>query len=413
MKVDFRYRRVLCLGLALPLLTMHPANAHEISFDQAVNMAWANDPARKDLNTNRASAFARADAAKSWFSGGPVLNAQYYDDHYAGGSNIGYTTYQGGVSVPLWLPGQGTETEKLARADAENLRERLNVAHLAVSVKVLETAGALTLAQRRQSVALAQLKAMERISAAVTRSVKVGEGTSADAQATDAELANARSEVDLAAEAVTATQADLQELLGTADIPDLMAYVPPPVPTHPGGYGEDADPRVRAAMRAVKAAQENTHLARASFMPNPEIGVSAIHEEQYGSPWDTRLGVNVSIPLPSAVRNVPMMAAARDRMSAATRDEITARRMVRTELIRIRARLATAALARKEAELAAGSLNQRADALEHSWMLKETPLVEALRARRAAYQAIATYSQTEVEWRVAAIRMSIAYGAMQ
>ena len=82
MKVDFRYRRVLCLGLALPLLTMHPANAHEINFDQAVNMAWANDPARKDLNTNRASAFARADAAKSWFSGGSPLNAQYYYYHY-------------------------------------------------------------------------------------------------------------------------------------------------------------------------------------------------------------------------------------------------------------------------------------------------------------------------------------------
>ncbi|MDT8872013.1 hypothetical protein RAA17_14880 [Komagataeibacter rhaeticus] len=42
----------------------------------------------------------------------------------------------------------------------------------------------------------------------------------------------------------------------------------------------------------MEAAEANMKLARRSFMPNPEIGVDAIHEKQYGSPWDDRVGLD-------------------------------------------------------------------------------------------------------------------------
>lgn len=74
--------------------------AENFTFTQAVEDAWSIDPDRNELTTNYHSASRRAVAARSWFAGGPTVSGQYFDDH-AIGSNEGYTTYQGGVSVPF------------------------------------------------------------------------------------------------------------------------------------------------------------------------------------------------------------------------------------------------------------------------------------------------------------------------
>lgn len=401
------------LGAGLLAGSAGGARAAELSFHEAVSAAWAIDPTRSELTTNRQSADARADAAKSWFPGGPVVSAQYYDDHLIG-SNVGYTTYQGTVSVPLWLPGQGTATRRVAQAESASIQEKLNVAHMAVAVRVLEAASALVIAQRRLAVALSLVQAMQRVGNAVGRAQRVGESTAADQQAAAAELAAARTEVGLAREQVATTGAALTVLLGRPGLPDILSYdagflsrtrldMPQVV--------EDNDPRVRAAHRDVAAAQEAVRLARASFMPNPEIGVGAIHEGQYGSPWDSRVGVQISVPLPSEARNVPMMADARNRLAAAGSQETQARRMVRVELAQVRARLDAARTTLESARMSAAALNRRADEMERSWQVGETTLIEALRARLGAYNAILALNSAEIGWHAAILRAAIATGA--
>ncbi|MFT9091944.1 TolC family protein [Gluconacetobacter dulcium] len=401
------------LGAGLLAGSAGGARAAELSFHEAVSAAWAIDPTRSELTTNRQSADARADAAKSWFPGGPVVSAQYYDDHLIG-SNIGYTTYQGTVSVPLWLPGQGTATRRVAQAESASIQEKLNVAHMAVAVRVLEAASALVIAQRRLAVALSLVQAMQRVGNAVGRAQRVGESTAADQQAAAAELAAARTEAGLAREQVATADAALTVLLGRPGLPDILSYdagflsrtrldMPQVV--------EDNDPRVRAAHRDVAAAQEAVRLARASFMPNPEIGVGAIHEGQYGSPWDSRVGVQISVPLPSEARNVPMMADARNRLAAAGSQETQARRMVRVELAQVRARLDAARTTLESARMSAAALNRRADEMERSWQVGETTLIEALRARLGAYNAILALNSAEIGWHAAILRAAIATGA--
>lgn len=401
------------LGAGLLAGSAGGARAAELSFHEAVSAAWAIDPTRSELTTNRQSADARADAAKSWFPGGPVVSAQYYDDHLIG-SNIGYTTYQGTVSVPLWLPGQGTATRRVAQAESASIQEKLNVAHMAVAVRVLEAASALVIAQRRLAVALSLVQAMQRVGNAVGRAQRMGESTAADQQAAAAELAAARTEAGLAREQVATADAALTVLLGRPGLPDILSYdagflsrtrldMPQVV--------EDNDPRVRAAHRDVAAAQEAVRLARASFMPNPEIGVGAIHEGQYGSPWDSRVGVQISVPLPSEARNVPMMADARNRLAAAGSQETQARRMVRVELAQVRARLDAARTTLESARMSAAALNRRADEMERSWQVGETTLIEALRARLGAYNAILALNSAEIGWHAAILRAAIATGA--
>jgi outer membrane protein, heavy metal efflux system len=399
-------------GLGSTLGGMTGARAAGLSFHDAVTAAWAVDPVRVELTTNRSSADARADAAKSWFPGGPIVSAQYYDDHFIG-SNIGYTTYQGNVSVPLWLPGQGTATTRVAQAESATLQERLNVEHMAVAVRVLEATSALVIAQRRHAVALSLLQAMRRIDASIGRAARVGESTQADRQAVAADLAASRSEIGLAQEQADAAGAALEVLLGRPGLPDILsdgARILSRTRLDTPQLVEDNDPRVRAAHRGVLAAEEGVRLARASFMPNPEVGIGAIHEDQYGSPWDNRVGVNVSVPLPSDARNVPIMSDARNKLAAATSQDVQARRMVRVELAQVRARLDAAGTTLDAARASAAALNRRADEMERSWQVGETTLIEALRARQAAYDAILSLNSAEIGWHAAILRAAIASG---
>ena len=407
------------LGLAA-LLICAPAYGQtssrdiSISVHEAITDAWNNDPVRTELQTNQQSADARAKAAQSWFAGGPTLSADYYDDRI-GGSHLGYITWQGGVSVPLWLPGQGTATENVAHADARTALIRLDVERMAVAVRVVDAAGAAILARKRETAALATLSALERISSAVSRAVRAGESGSVDSQAVTAQLADARSELEGAREEIVTSRAALQTLLGVDGIPDItQADRRWLVLTRANNlrWVEDDDPRVRAAHEEVIAAQAQVRLARASFMPNPEVGVDAIDQAQYGSPWDTQVGFNVRVPLPNAVTTTPVTSAARDRLAAASRQEIQARRAVQNEMAQVRARVEAATTTLDDARVSASAMLRRADAMEHSWRLGESPLIEALRARTDAYRSLLALNRAEIAWHGAIIRIGIATGTM-
>ena len=382
------------------------------SFHEAVVMAWAIDPVRTELQVGHHSARARASAAGSWFAGGPTLSGEYMDDHMIG-SNEGYTTYQGGVSVPLWLPGQGSATKQVASAEAASIDEQLNVEHMALSIRVLDAAAAALIARTRVDVAHASYDAAARMAISATHAVHGGELASADGQLAQAAMENARNELALAQEEAENAAAALEVLLGRPVVPDLTRYGGSDVTqarfVSPRDM-EDNDPRIKVAHRNVEAAEANMKLARHSFMPNPEIGVDAIHEKQYGSPWDDRVGLNFSIPLPSEVRNTPIMSEARNRLATATSQETQARRMVHLEMMRVRERLIAATTARRATQLAAESMEQRATAQERAWRVGEASLDTALAARQAAANTRLTSARAEMEWHVASIRTLIATG---
>ncbi|KXV05549.1 hypothetical protein AD930_12615 [Acetobacter malorum] len=236
------------------------AKAQSISFSQGIEAAWSIDPGRTELNTNYRSATARADAAGSWFAGGPTVSGQYFDDH-AIGSNEGYTTYEGSVSVPLWLPGQGSATSKVARAEALTVQQKLHVERMVVAMKVLDTSASVLLARRRLGIARAQQETLEKIKSSVHQGVRSGEMTLVDEQAISAELANASSEYSQATEQIETATSALGIVLGRPGIPEILSYDEPTVARArltSARALEDNDPRVKAAQQAVRTAEEGS-----------------------------------------------------------------------------------------------------------------------------------------------------------
>ncbi|WP_366916937.1 TolC family protein [Gluconobacter oxydans] len=115
--------------------------------------------------------------------------------------------------------------------------------------------------------------------------------------------------------------------------------------------------------------------------PTRKLVCAAIHEKQYGSPWDDRVGITVSVPLPSDVRNVPLEAEARNKLAAASNQEQQARRSVRQELAQVFVHLTAAKDTFRNSVLSADDMNKRANEMVRSWQAGETSLIELLRAR--------------------------------
>ena len=116
------------------------------------------------------------------------------------------------------------------------------------------------------------------------------------------------------------------------------------------------------------------------------------------------------MPIPSDVTSVPVRTAAQSALSTAIRQEIATQRTVRAEMARVQAHLKNTSASIVSTAQAAHEMLARADAMERSWRSGETSLIEALRARMDAYNALLTFSQAEIDHRIAIVRTVIALG---
>ena len=94
------------------------------------------------------------------------------------------------------------------------------------------------------------------------------------------------------------------------------------------------------------------------------------------------------------------------------RAEVEARRAVHNELAQVMARVTAARVMLLQSQTSASQTMKRADAMEHSWQLGETHLIEVLRARTEAWRALLTLNQAEVAWHSAIIRICISTGTL-
>ena len=388
------------------------------SFRDAVEAAWARAPERDGLSAQQHAAEARAEAAGSAFPGSPTLAGTYDDDHLIG-SNEGYTTYQGELSTPIWLPGEGTATVRAARADAHILEAQADNAHLTVAAEVLDATVEALLARGQLANARASLDVTRHLAHDVDHAAALGETPPADADAVRAQLeADSVLATDAATRAATAAAA-LQALTGSAAVPSLVWTGTPAVPVHADAPATrdaaevaSSDPRVAVAQRKLDAALAALRVVRVSPIADPELGVEVIRDKQFGSPWDSRVGVTLRIPLPSRARNLPRLAAAESDVTVAEAELLRVRRLVRLGVLQAQAQLDGAKADQASAIRAAIALDRRAGSVTRAWHVGEMPLIELLRARQAAFDAQAQRNRAEVTVQAAVLRAILARGVV-
>ncbi|NIE80005.1 TolC family protein [Asaia sp. As-1742] len=394
--------------VAVSALALAPGARAE-SFHEAIQLAWDRDPANQSFSVDATASHKNARAAQSWFPDGPIVAGQYLDDHFIG-TNLGYTTYQGSISVPLWLPGQGTATVRNALADEAVAKARIKVQHLLSAVRILDLASAATLLEKKIGNLRATSDLLERVVQSSHQGLRAGEIAAADFDAVVGEKGDFDAQIAQSEQALENNRAELEALTGTDEIPDILSLDGRILGTQNLTLDPTRDPRIEMAAAVSRSAKAAYSLARHSYMPNPQLGVQVVKQGQYGSPWDTQVGVQFSMALPSEARNTPMVMKEVKAMGAAERDAILAQRKVKTEYRQTRASLSSALAMLRNASSARQALDARAHDLEHAWSVGETPVIEYLRARRAALEAGQRNAEADVIWHAAMIRMSLMAG---
>src|SRR5207302_9921554 len=104
--------RVIALAGTLALLSA-PSGAQTLH--DAVAAAWARNPELQAIDSKRANISARQGAAAALTPGPPQLGASYVTDQAIRNRRARETELR--VSTPLWLPGEGTASVRVADAE--------------------------------------------------------------------------------------------------------------------------------------------------------------------------------------------------------------------------------------------------------------------------------------------------------
>lgn len=383
------------------------------SFHDAVRAAWSLDPTQRALNVAEGSADEEAHAARAWFPAGAILNAQYLDDHFIG-SNQGYTTYQGQLSLPFWLPGQGSATERNALADADVARANMTMERMAIAIQLLNMTTDAAMQQHNIVALTAEQDAARQMIAVSARMVKVGEESQSDHDAIAGFLDDISQRLAEAQERLAGFQADLRRVTGLDTVPDIEAVDGRDLAragVSNASLAIERDPRLIYASAVEKAADASFDVTKHSWMPTPSAGIQVIRQKQFEALWDTSVGVQMTIQLPSRAQHTPQLMQKVRQQASAERDLTQARRVVTDEYEHTLNRLHTSLSVMDYARSRCVTLSDREQDVTHAWRVGETPVIEVLRARQATLTACQARDAAIVAWHSALIHLMISSGA--
>ena len=374
------------------------------SLHEAVAQAWARLPQRSEFQAQEAVAAARHLSGSALFPNAPYLTGQYDSDRI--GSNYDYKTTQAELGTPLWLPGEGTATERVANADAASVDAARRAAHLALAADVVDLAAKARFALEARDVALRRVATTTALARSAAQRFQVGEGSQSDSLAADAEAASASASLEESQAALEAAVVALAEITGRDAVPTLDA---PPM-LHAASLAHD--PRIMAAERGVAAAEAQARLVRIQDRNNPELGLQVTNDKQPGSPWDTRVGVVFRFSFASEARNAPRRAKAEEAVTRATVHLLLVRRAVTAAVQAAAIEIRAADRASRAATRAASDLARRRAQVETSWRLGEMPLIELVRADAAASDAALVRDRAQIRGQAARLHLSLAEGTL-
>ena len=380
-----------------------PAQAQTLR--DAVETAWARQPAAQSQVYRAAELGARAKAAEAWVPSPPSVGVRERNDRL--NRNAGVRELEAELSVPLWLPGQRQRESALVGAEQSLQRDALDSAKWKLAGDVREAYWLARLAEAERAAAARGLDDATALVADVERRVKAGDLARTDFnQAKGAEHLARRTandaEARLARALLTFTAiTGLESLPGGEETP---AADPPSLTQHPA---------LRELDRTAGAADARLRLASENRRDNPELALAYRRERSSNTePYGGSVTLGIRIPLATDARNEPKIAAANaEYIEARTayarlKDQLQAELLAsQRELIQARSALG---LAEERQRLAA----ENELLLGKAFSLGEIDLATRLRAAAERYAADADATRSRIEAGRAVTRLNQASGVL-
>jgi outer membrane protein TolC len=376
------------------------------SLGEIVASASARNPGSELSDSRRALAAALQRKADQPFADAPSANLKYQTDRI--GSDIGYREWEGGVELPLWLPGQADSYAREAggqRGVADAMSEaRL----LQITGEVRERLWTAMLARSDAEQARDAEKTARALFDNVTRRVDAGELPNSDRLLAEKELVLREGERSAADNRALAAARLFTRYTG------LGLPAQPSVEVPVGTREIDLQhARLQLLQRDVDRARQHRDRVSAGRSSGPSVWLGAKSARDLtGEDYDSAVGVELSMPFGTKGHSAPALAEAELALTQAQVDLSRTRLQLEDALTQAQLDLdrASAALAQTERrrDLSEASLRLSQRAFE----LGETDLVRLLQAQADALSARHEFHNRELEHGRAIARLNQALGVI-
>lgn len=351
------------------------------SLAELVNAASARVPGGELAATQLGIASALQRKSEQPLADVPTANIKYQTDRV--GSGLGYRELEGGVELPLWLPGQA---DSFAReADRQRaLSDAMQAARLLeVAGEVRERLWAAALARGDAEQARSARDSAQQLFDDVQRRVVAGELPRSDSLLAEKELLQREDALQQALNRADQSAALFTRYTGfdapanpATETPSTADAIDPEHPLLHRLHGEVE--RARAHRDRISSQQRSG--------PNLWLGTKSARA-QAGGDYESAVGIELSVPLGGAAHHAPELAEAEAMLTQAQVDHGRTRLQLEDVLTQAALELERAASALSQTErrrtLADESLNLNRRAFE----LGETDLVRLLQAQADALSA--------------------------
>ena len=394
--------RAGALASAILLFVLLAAQAASQTLHDFVEAAAARNPDLAGLSGRRDAIGARQYAADALTPGAPTINGSYVTDQVI--RNRQQREAQIGISTPIWLPGEGTASRRVADAELSRSSAQTTAIKLKIAGQVRDTLAEFALAQAELAIAERRLRDARALEADVGRRARAREASEADLLLVRAERIAADGELRERRAALEQTRLDFQSLTG---MPPVTAAMNEPIPPAVG----TAHPRLDDAKRVMDVARANQTLAGIQVRDSPEIGVVARRNRDiYGTAYDNSVGIELRIPFATDARNRPRQAAARAELTEASAGYAAAERDIRTEQQKATIGYDNALVQRDLAGERTRALKQQSALIGRGYQGGQISLFDYVRTRSLAYEAEFAGSRAEIAVPKARNRLNQAFG---
>ncbi|MGD2073670.1 MAG: TolC family protein [Gammaproteobacteria bacterium] len=373
---------------------------------EAVRAAFARYPEAELVQAIRRQGEAIQQQASSFLAAEPAVMVRHEND--AVGDHQGYRQWEGGLEMPLWLPGQRHRRARVADATQGEADATARLQRWKVAGEVRDLLWSLNIAEAELELARQALQSAKALEQDVARRVSAGELARMDLLLAQKETL-AR-EIDRA-EAASRHRTQLlqyQTITGLSEVPVELTEQAPA-----GAAVGDDHPALAARRVVAERSRAVRDQVRGERRGSPVLTLGGKSERpESGFSYDKALVLEVSLPLGTRAHAAPRIAAAERNLAESSAAVARAGRELGKDLIEAlnarRQAAQTLKLAERQQRLAAEGLRLARRAFE----LGENSLFMVLEARRQALDAARSRRVSELELGRAVARLNQTLGVI-
>lgn len=397
---------ILCLaGSALAMENgIHVPASPQVTLHDTVQQAVERYPRTQLLGARSAQVDALRRQTESAVAGAPALLLRHQTDRI--GSSDGLREWEGGIQLPLWLPGQRQARRDFTARTGEGLSSFESALRLEVAGQVRERLWDVVLMENETLVTEGQWRAAQALEEDVRKRVTAGELAKVD-------LLLAQDETLRRQALYLRARTELKHTLHRYDVltgSEVLPVARNETLSNRDSIGDDhpllADSRARVAQALAE-----TELVRQERRANPHLTLGVRDEQSTRrSEANKSVGISLTLPLLSTAHAGPRMAAA----AVALAEAQSARDTLRRELdLTLDESEHSVQLARQQHELAIEQnrlAQENLRLMKKAFALGEIDLVDLMRVQTLAFTAEYNEQQLGLQLQRAIARYNQAAG---